>query len=101
MDDILQPLQPHDPYEWGPHNVYRTNTIKNPAGVHIFHIRDKVESTKAHDEHFGSHLKGIVEKVDNNYLEVRIRTDKTVVLHSKWMKPFDGELLFFYKGKLV
>ena len=93
-------LEPRNPYEWEKSDIY----IRSPAGPPIknpFKVGDKVEGTEAHSKHFGGSLKGIVEKVDGDYVEVYKSSSRTVELHFNWLQAFSGELLFFYKGTMV
>ena len=93
-------LEPRNPYEWDESDLY----IRRPMKPHMknpFKIGDKVEGTEAHNKHFGGDLKGIVKKIDGDYIEVYKSPSRTVELHFKWLQPFNGELLFFYEGKLV
>jgi len=64
-------------------------------------IGDKVETTKAHDQFFGSHEQGIIEKIDDNYVELYTRTGKPVMMHIKWVQAYKGDFNWFYRGKLV
>lgn len=93
-------LEPRNPYEWDNHNTY----VRSPAGPPIknpFKVGDKVEGTEAHSKHFGGTLKGIVEKVDGDYVEVYKSSSNNVTLHFNWLQIFEGDFLFFYKGSLI
>lgn len=93
-------LEPRNPYEWYNRNTY----IRSPAGPPIknpFKVGDKVEGTEAHNKRLGGSLKGIVEKVDGDYVEVYQNSSGNVTLHFNWLQLFEGHLLFFYKGTMV
>ena len=93
-------LEPRNPFEWDNLDLY----IRKPAGPPIknpFKVGDKVEGTEAHSKHFGGTLKGIVEKVDGDYVEVYKNSSGNITLHFKWLQIFEGDFLFFYKGSLV
>ncbi|MCK5012875.1 MAG: hypothetical protein KAS66_03565 [Candidatus Omnitrophica bacterium] len=93
-------LEPQNPYDWDKYDLY----IRTPARPYIknpFKVGDKVEGTEAHSKRFGGTLKGIVEKVDGDYVEVYKSSSNNVTLHSKWLQIFEGDFLFFYKGSLV
>ena len=93
-------LEPRNPYEWENHDSY----IRKPMKPHMrnpFKVGDKVKGTEAHNKCFGGILKGIVEKVDGDYVEVYKSSSNNVTLHFKWLQMFEGDFLFFYKGSLV
>lgn len=64
-------------------------------------VGDKVETTKAHDQHFDSHEEGIIERVDGDYIELYTRTGEIITMHIKWVQPHKGDINWFYKGKLI
>lgn len=100
MINMPELLEPRNPYEWDESDLYIRRPMK-PYKKNPFKVGDKVEGTEAHSKHFGGDLKGIVEKVDGDYVEVYKSSSRTVELNFKWLRPFEGEFLFFYKGKLV
>lgn len=67
----------------------------------MFEIGDKVETTKEHDHRFGSHEEGIIEKVDDNYIELRTRMGKYISLSNEWVQNYKGDFNWLYKGKLI
>lgn len=71
--------------------------------IEIFKLRpgDKVETTDAHYEYFDSHHKGVIERVDGDFVDLRCSSSPVLTLHKKWVKRYKGDLLIFYEGKLI
>lgn len=71
--------------------------------LEIFKLRpgDKVETTEDHYSRFDSHHKGVIERVDGDYIDLRCSLAPVLTLHKKWVKRYKGDLLIFYEGKLI
>ncbi|MCK4666927.1 hypothetical protein KAU33_09270 [Candidatus Dependentiae bacterium] len=66
-----------------------------------FKVDDKVKTTKGHDQFFGFHKEGIIERVDGEYIELYTRLGDHISLHTRWIEPYEGDFNWFYRRKLV
>ena len=67
----------------------------------VFKVGDKVETTKEHDQFFGTHTKGIIDKIDDKYIDLYTQLGDYITMHIKWVRPYKGNFNWFYRRKLV
>lgn len=66
-----------------------------------FKVGDKVKTNNEHNQCFGSHEEGIIERIDRVYIKLCTKTNNLISLHVKWIEHYEGNSKWFYKGKLV
>ena len=66
-----------------------------------FKVGDKVKTTKAHDQWFGYHGEGIIDRIDGDYIDLYVQMGAPITMHIQWIEPYEGDFNWFYRGKSV
>lgn len=66
-----------------------------------FKVGDKVRTNKGHDQYFGSHDEGVIERIDGEFIELYTQIGIRISLHVRWIEAYEGDFNWVYKGKSV